>query len=74
MKEEISKIATGQRRAFLIKLWEEDCNRNNEISQKRWEDKNAAWFDKFISTVEEFPKTKPNAILSVIQFLSPSAH
>ena len=47
MKEEISKIATGQRRAFLIKLWEEDCNRNNEISQKRWEDKNAAWFVKY---------------------------
>ena len=35
----------------MIKLWEEDCNRNsysyNEISQKRWEDKNAAWFVKY---------------------------
>ncbi|MCG7879610.1 MAG: hypothetical protein N0C90_25255 [Candidatus Thiodiazotropha endolucinida] len=47
MKEEISKIAAGQRRVFLLKLWEEDCERNKEISQKRWNDKNAAWFVKY---------------------------
>ena len=47
MKEEINKIASGQRRKFLLKLWEEDCDRNKEISQKRWENKNAAWFVKY---------------------------
>ena len=47
MKEEINKIASGQRRKFLLKLWEEDCDRNKEISQKRWENKIAAWFVKY---------------------------
>ena len=47
MKAEISKLATGERRNTLIKLWEEDCKRNELISQKRWEDKNAPWFVKY---------------------------
>ena len=29
MKEEINKIASGQRRIFLLKLWEEDCDKKD---------------------------------------------
>ena len=50
MKAEISKLATGERRNTLIKLWEEDCTRNELISQKRWEDKNVPWFVKYENT------------------------
>ena len=46
MKAEISKLATGERRNTLTQLWEEDCTRNELISQKRWEDKNVPWFVK----------------------------
>ena len=47
MREEISKIAAGQRRNFLLKLWGEHCERSKEISQKRSEKKNVAWFVKY---------------------------
>ena len=36
MKAEISKLATEERRNTLIRLWEEDCTRNELISQKLW--------------------------------------
>ena len=32
---------------MLLKLWEEDCKRNEEISQKRLENRNSAWFIKY---------------------------
>lgn len=50
MKEEISKLTTGERRNALIKLWDEECERNEIISQRRWEEKNAPWFVKYEET------------------------
>ena len=47
MKEEISKLAARERRNALIKFWDEECKRNEYISQKRWKDKNAPWFVKY---------------------------
>ena len=36
MKEEINKIASGQRRKFLLKLWEEDCDRRSLQNIQNW--------------------------------------
>ena len=43
MKEELSKLATGERRNALLKLWDDDCKWNETISQNRSEKKNATW-------------------------------
>ena len=53
MKEEINKITIGERQNILLKLWDEDCKRNEIISQKRWENKNAAWFTKYEETFKK---------------------
>ena len=53
MTEEINKITTGERRNTLLKLWDEDCQRNEDISKKRWENKNAAWFAKYEETFKK---------------------
>ena len=58
MEAEISKLATGERRNILIKLWEEDCTRNELISQKRWEDKNVPWFVKYENTFRKEHENK----------------
>ena len=50
MKEEISKLTVGERRNALVKLWDEECERNEIISQKRWEEKNAPWFVQYEET------------------------
>ena len=50
MKEEISKLTIGERRNALVKLWDEECERNEIISQKRWEEKNAPWFVQYEET------------------------
>ena len=50
MKEEISKFTIGESRNALVKLWEEECERNEIISQKHWEKKNAPWFVKYEET------------------------
>lgn len=50
MKEEITKHVTGQLRLLTIKLWEEDCRRNEEISKKRWESRNATWLQQYEET------------------------
>ena len=47
MKEEIQKIATGERQNMLLKLWNEDCTQNEDISHSRWEKRNAAWLAKY---------------------------
>ena len=47
MKEEIQKIATGERQNMLLKLWNEDCKQNEDISHSRWEIRNAAWLAKY---------------------------
>ena len=56
MKEELSKLATGERRNALLKLWDDDCKRNETISQNCWEKKNGTWF----ITLETFKKTYAN--------------
>lgn len=47
MKDEITNKATGQLRAFTLKLWDEDCRRNEDISKKRWTSRNAPWLIKY---------------------------
>lgn len=47
MKEEISTLTTGGRRTALVKLWDEECERNEIISQKLWKEKKAPWFVKY---------------------------
>ena len=46
MKEEIQKVATGERQNMLLKLWNEDCKQNEDISHNRWEKRNA-WLAKY---------------------------
>ena len=58
MIEEISKLAAGEIRNALIKLWDEECKRNEYISQKRWEDKNAPWFVKYEETFRKKHENK----------------
>ena len=38
MTNEIEKQTAGQSRSLLIKMWQEDCSRNEEISRKRWDE------------------------------------
>ena len=57
MKEELSKLATEERRNALLKLWDDDCKRNETISQNRLEKKNATWLIKYEET---FSKTYAN--------------
>ena len=47
MTNEIEKQTTGQSRNLLIKMWQEDCTRNEEISRKRWDNKNLVWLTKY---------------------------
>ena len=54
MAAEIEKLTTGQSRNHLMKMWQEDYRRNEEISNKRWENKNLVWLNKY----EEFFKIK----------------
>ena len=53
MKDELSKVATGERRNALLKLWDDDCKRNETIFQTRWEKKNASWFIKYEETFKK---------------------
>lgn len=53
MKEELCKLRTGERRNALLKLWDDDCRRNETISQKRWEKKNATWFINYEETFKK---------------------
>ena len=47
MMTEIEKQATGQSRNYLTNMWQEDCRRNEEISKKRWQNKNLIWLNKY---------------------------
>ena len=47
MKEDIEKRATGQRKNILLKIWQEDCEKNEEISKKRWETVNLKWLKRY---------------------------
>ena len=47
MITEIEKPATGQSRNYLTNMWQEDCRRNEEISKKRWQNKNLIWLNKY---------------------------
>ena len=44
---EIEKQATGQSRSRLLNMWHEDCKRNEDISKKRWQNKNQTWLNKY---------------------------
>ena len=44
---EIEKLATGQSRNMLLNMWQEDCKRNEEISKKRWQNKNHSWLNRY---------------------------
>ena len=56
--EEINRLTSGQRRIALQKLWNDDCQRNENISQKRWENRNAAWFVKYEETFRKNHENK----------------
>ena len=47
MMTEIEKQATGQSHNYLTNMWQEDCRRNEEISKKRWQNKNLIWLNKY---------------------------
>ena len=64
MTEEINKITTGERRNTLLKLLNEDCQRNEAISKKRWENKNVAWFAKYEETFKKTYEQK-NPVIKV---------
>ena len=44
---EIEKQATGQSRNYLTNMRQKDCRRNEEISKKRWQNKNLIWLNKY---------------------------
>lgn len=53
IKEDIERKVTGQLRTFVLKLWEEDCQRDEEISKKRWSSRNQPWLANY---EEDFKK------------------
>lgn len=57
MKEEIESKVSGQLRTLVSKLWEEDCQRNEDISKKRWNTRNLPWLAKY---EDDFKKTYLN--------------
>ena len=50
MTNAIEKQTKGQSRSLLIKMWQEDCSRNEDISRKRWDNKNVVWLTKYAET------------------------
>ena len=47
MEELISQKTTGQRRAMVIQLWKTECEKEEKVSQERWENTNLKWFKKY---------------------------
>lgn len=65
MISEIEKQVTGQCRNFLVKMWQDDCKRNEEISEKRWTTKNQSWLNKYEETFKEKHQNK-NPYIKII--------
>ncbi len=57
IKAEIERQTTSHTRIAVLKLWEQDCRRNEEISRKRWESRNLPWLNKY---EEEFKRKHAN--------------
>jgi hypothetical protein len=50
----------GQREILLKKLWRDECNHEEEISNKRWQSKNAVWLKKYAeSFIKEYDNKNP---------------
>ena len=47
MVEEIDKRTSGQLQQNVKKLWQQDCDRNADISKRRWESRNAQWLTNY---------------------------
>ena len=47
MVEEIDKRTSGQLQINVKKLWQKDCDRNADISKRRWESRNAPWLTNY---------------------------
>ena len=47
MISEIEKQATGQSRHLSLNMWQEDCKQNEEISKKRWQNRNQTWLNNY---------------------------
>ena len=48
---------SGQLRLIVLNLWQQDCDRNADISKKRWESRNLPWLTKH---KEDFKKKYEN--------------
>ena len=48
MTNEIEKQTKGQSRSLLIKMWQEDCSKNEEFSRQGWD--NLVWLTKYAET------------------------
>ena len=57
MIEEIEKRTSGQLRQILLNLWQQDCDRNADISKKRWESRSLPWLTRYM---EDFKKKNEN--------------
>lgn len=58
MEEIIDKKWSGQRKELLKKQWKEDCLREEQRSQERWQNSNLKWTDKYETDFKKFYETK----------------